>query len=180
MQKFSELLTIKFKIMSRVKAFRGLRPPVEIAAQLASRPYDVMNSAEARVEAAGNQYSLLHVTKAEIDLAEGIDETLGRGFYPEDLQVEEFHEILNKMLDDGETEEVKKILNQRSIVIRDGKKLKAVDYTDYFKEEFKDLFEDENIDEYALITFLESLENLISLKYLLENKKKILNNKKNK
>lgn len=60
--------------MSRVKAFRGLRPPVEIAAQLASRPYDVMNSAEARVEADGNQYSLLHVTKAEIDLAEGIDE----------------------------------------------------------------------------------------------------------
>ena len=43
-----------------------------------------------------------------------------------------------------------------------------------FKEEFKDLFEDENIDEYALITFLESLENLIALKYLLENKKKII------
>ena len=43
-----------------------------------------------------------------------------------------------------------------------------------FKEEFKDLFEDENIDEYALITFLESLENLIALKYLLENKKKIV------
>ncbi len=41
--------------MARVKAFRGLRPPVEIAEQLASRPYDVMNSAEARVEAAGNQ-----------------------------------------------------------------------------------------------------------------------------
>lgn len=60
--------------MSRVKAFRGLRPPVEIAEKLASRPYDVMNSAEARVEAAGNQYSLLHVTKAEIDLPEGIDE----------------------------------------------------------------------------------------------------------
>ncbi len=60
--------------MSRVKAFRGLRPPVEIAEMLASRPYDVMNSAEARVEADGNQYSLLHVTKAEIDLPEGIDE----------------------------------------------------------------------------------------------------------
>ena len=43
-----------------------------------------------------------------------------------------------------------------------------------FKEEFKDLFEDENIDEYALITFLESLENLIALKYLLENKEKII------
>lgn len=60
--------------MARVKAFRGLRPPVEIAEQLASRPYDVMNSAEARVEAAGNPYSLLHVTKAEIDLPEGTDE----------------------------------------------------------------------------------------------------------
>ena len=47
--------------MSIVKAFRGLRPPVEIAEKLASRPYDVMNSAEARVEADGNQYSLLHV-----------------------------------------------------------------------------------------------------------------------
>ena len=43
-----------------------------------------------------------------------------------------------------------------------------------FKEEFKDLFEDENVDEDALITFLESLENLIALKYLLENKKKII------
>ena len=43
-----------------------------------------------------------------------------------------------------------------------------------FKKEFKELFEDENMDEYALITFLESLENLIALKYLLENKKKII------
>ena len=43
-----------------------------------------------------------------------------------------------------------------------------------FKEEFKELFEDESIDEYALITFLESLENLIALKYLLENRKKII------
>ncbi|AMK15321.1 DNA double-strand break repair nuclease NurA [Methanobrevibacter olleyae] len=43
-----------------------------------------------------------------------------------------------------------------------------------FKNEFKELFEDENIDEYALISFLESLENLIALKYLLENRKKII------
>ena len=57
-----------------VRPFKGLRPPQEIVAQLASRPYDVMNSAEARQEAAGNQYSLLHVTKAEIDLPEGTDE----------------------------------------------------------------------------------------------------------
>lgn len=60
--------------MAKVKAFRGLRPPAEIVEQLASRPYDVMNSEEAREEAKGNPYSLLHITKAEIDLAPGIDE----------------------------------------------------------------------------------------------------------
>lgn len=60
--------------MAKVKAFKGLRPPVEIADKLATLPYDVMNSAEARVMAKGNEVSLLRVTKAEIDLAEGIDE----------------------------------------------------------------------------------------------------------
>ena len=60
--------------MSIIKAFKGLRPPVEIVKELASRPYDVLNSAEARVEAGGNPHSLLHVTKAEIDLPEGVDE----------------------------------------------------------------------------------------------------------
>lgn len=60
--------------MAILKPFKGLRPPKEIVKQLASRPYDVLNSAEARIEAAGNPYSLLRVTKAEIDLPEGIDE----------------------------------------------------------------------------------------------------------
>ena len=60
--------------MAIVKPFRGLRPPKEIVKQLASRPYDVLNSTEARNEAKGNPYSLLHVTKAEIDLEQGIDE----------------------------------------------------------------------------------------------------------
>ncbi len=59
--------------MAILKAFKGLRPPVEIVKQLASRPYDVLNSDEARIEAAGNPYSLLRVTKAEIDLPVGID-----------------------------------------------------------------------------------------------------------
>ncbi|MDR0972077.1 MAG: DUF1015 family protein [Bacteroidales bacterium] len=60
--------------MARVKAFRGLRPPKEIASLLASRPYDVLNSKEAREEAKDNKYSLLRITKAEIDLPEGVDE----------------------------------------------------------------------------------------------------------
>jgi uncharacterized protein (DUF1015 family) len=60
--------------MAILKPFKGLRPPKEIVKQLASRPYDVLNSEEAREEAANNPYSLLHVTKAEIDLPKGIDE----------------------------------------------------------------------------------------------------------
>ena len=59
--------------MAILKAFKGLRPPREIALKLASRPYDVLDSNEARVEAHGNQYSLLHIIKPEIDLPEEID-----------------------------------------------------------------------------------------------------------
>ncbi len=59
--------------MANIKAFQGLRPPEKLAEQLAARPYDVLNSAEARIEASGNPYSFLHVTKPEIDLPEDID-----------------------------------------------------------------------------------------------------------
>lgn len=60
--------------MAILKPFKGLRPPKEIAARVASRPYDVLNSKEARLEAAGNDYSLLHIIKPEIDLPVEIDE----------------------------------------------------------------------------------------------------------
>ncbi|MBC8315884.1 MAG: DUF1015 domain-containing protein [Bacteroidetes bacterium] len=60
--------------MAILKAFKGLRPPNEIEKELASRPYDVLNSQEARVEADGNPYSLLHIIKPEIDLPKGMDE----------------------------------------------------------------------------------------------------------
>ncbi len=59
--------------MAVLKAFRGFRPPKEIAKDLASRPYDVLNSGEARIEAKGNPYSLLHIIKPEIDLPEDLD-----------------------------------------------------------------------------------------------------------
>jgi len=62
--------------MAILKPFRGLRPPKEISQKLASRPYDVLNSQEARIEAEGNPYSLLHIIKPEIDLPAGIDEHL--------------------------------------------------------------------------------------------------------
>mgnify|MGYP005837494419 CR=1 FL=1 len=60
--------------MAILKPFKGLRPPKEIVKDLAARPYDVLNSNEAREEAKGNQYSLLHITKPEIDLPLTVDE----------------------------------------------------------------------------------------------------------
>ena len=59
--------------MAVVRPFRGLRPRTEIAANVASPPYDVINSNEARSMAEGNNYSFLHINKPEIDLPEGTD-----------------------------------------------------------------------------------------------------------
>ena len=72
----------------------------------------------------------------KIYLAKNFKETDGKGFYPSDLKKEEFHNILSNMIKNGEAEEVKNILNQRTMVTRDNNKLKAIDYTEYFKEEF--------------------------------------------
>ncbi len=59
--------------MAIFKPFKGLRPPKDIVKDLASRPYDVLDSKEARVEADGNPYSFLRVVKPEIELPEDID-----------------------------------------------------------------------------------------------------------
>ena len=67
-----------------------------------------------------------------------INEPLGQAYFPEDMSVQEFHDILNNMLVAGEIEELKKILNQRSVVVRNGNKLKAIDFVDAFSE-FKDV-----------------------------------------
>ncbi len=60
--------------MAKIKPFRGIRPPKEMVTQVASRPYDVLNSEEARAEAEGNPRSLYHIIKPEIDFAPGTDE----------------------------------------------------------------------------------------------------------
>lgn len=59
--------------MADVRPFAALRPTPELAEQVASPPYDVIDSAEARAMAADNPHSFLHVTKPEIDLPEGTD-----------------------------------------------------------------------------------------------------------
>ena len=60
--------------MAILKAFKGIRPLKDKAAQIVSRPYDVLNRAEAYVEAEGNPLSFLRVIKPEIDLPESVDE----------------------------------------------------------------------------------------------------------
>ena len=59
--------------MALITAFKALRPQPEYARQVACRPYDVLNSKEAKEEAAGNSFSFLHITKSEIDLPESVD-----------------------------------------------------------------------------------------------------------
>ena len=58
----------------KIKPFKGIRPPKELVEKVSSRPYDVLNSEEARQEAAGNEMSLYHIIKPEINFPEGTDE----------------------------------------------------------------------------------------------------------
>ncbi len=60
--------------MAKVKPFKGIRPPQNLVEKVASRPYDVLNSEEARAEAEGNEMSLYHIIKPEIDFPVGTDE----------------------------------------------------------------------------------------------------------
>ena len=71
----------------KIKPFRGIRPPKELVEQVSSRPYDVLNSEEARAEAAGNPKSLYHIIKPEINFAPGTDEHDPRVY---DAAVEQF------------------------------------------------------------------------------------------
>jgi uncharacterized protein (DUF1015 family) len=59
--------------MAIIRPFEALRPQAQLAKQVASKPYDVLNSVEAKHEAVGNAFSFLHITKSEIDLPESTD-----------------------------------------------------------------------------------------------------------
>ena len=60
--------------MAVIKPFKGIRPPKALVEEVASRPYDVLNSAEARADAGDNEKSLYHIIKPEINFPEGTDE----------------------------------------------------------------------------------------------------------
>ena len=77
----------------RIKPFRGIRPPRELAKQVSSRPYDVLNSEEARKEADGNPMSLYHIIKPEINFTPILDEHDPRVY---DKAVEQFRLFRDK------------------------------------------------------------------------------------
>ena len=64
--------------MAKIKPFKGVRPPKEFIEEVASRPYDVLNSQEARVEAEGNEKSLYHIIKPEIDFPRSEERRVGK------------------------------------------------------------------------------------------------------
>ncbi|MDE6117917.1 MAG: DUF1015 domain-containing protein [Duncaniella sp.] len=78
--------------MAKVKPFKGVRPPKELVTSVASRPYDVLNSEEARKEAEGNPRSLYHIIKPEIDFEPGTDEHDAKVY---DKAVENFNAFQN-------------------------------------------------------------------------------------
>jgi len=69
-----KLINANLSIMAIIKPFKGIRPPQNLVQKVASRPYDVLNSEEARTEAEGNPMSLYHIIKPEIDFEPGTDE----------------------------------------------------------------------------------------------------------
>ena len=80
--------------MAKINPFRGVRPQPKMIQEVASLPYDVMNSAEARKMVENNPHSFLHVVKPEVDLPEGID------LYSEEVY-QKGRENLYKMMADG-------------------------------------------------------------------------------
>ena len=74
-----------------------------------------------------------------VNLAKGLEKKLGRGFYPDDLEKDEFHQILIKMIKENKIDEVKKILNQRSVIERKDNELIAIDYVDKFSKDFEEV-----------------------------------------
>ena len=78
--------------MATIRPFRGIRPPQDIVEDVASRPYDVLNSAEARAEAGDNEKSLYHIIRPEIDFPEGTNEHEDKVYKQAALNFRKFQE----------------------------------------------------------------------------------------
>ena len=78
--------------MATVKPFRGIRPPEHLVERIESRPYDVLDSEEARQEAADNEMSLYHITKPEINFGVQVSEFDAQAYDSAKEQFEKFQE----------------------------------------------------------------------------------------
>lgn len=76
------------------------------------------------------------IDEQPVEIFENVHLLKGHNFYPEDMKIEEFWQILTAMLTAGKIDEVRNILSARTMVRRDGAELKAIDYTEYFAAEF--------------------------------------------
>ena len=76
------------------------------------------------------------IDEKPITIFKNLKTSISKNFYPSDLSIEEFHNILIKMFNNNQINEIKKILSSRTMVIRENDTLKAIDYTEFFKEEF--------------------------------------------
>lgn len=79
------------------------------------------------------------IDEKPITIFKDLTTPIGKNFYPDDLSVDEFHEILLEMFKLGNISEIKKILSSRTMVIRENNSLKAIDYTEYFAKEFSEI-----------------------------------------
>ena len=94
-------------------------------ARLAMKLFNAQKGINA-IDSESNKFSLM----------KGEKELPGKGFYPDDLSIKEFHSILIKMLKSGKLNEVRQILNQHSVVIRKEDELQAIDFKDIYEKEF--------------------------------------------
>lgn len=78
--------------MAKVKPFKGIRPPKKFVEEVESRPYDVLDSEEARAEAGDNEKSLYHIIKPEINFSEGISEYDPKVYESAAVQFRKFQE----------------------------------------------------------------------------------------
>jgi uncharacterized protein (DUF1015 family) len=78
--------------MEKIKPFKGIRPPRELVEKVESRPYDVLNSEEARAEAGDNEMSLYHIIKPEIDFPVGTSEYDERVYRQAALNFQKFQD----------------------------------------------------------------------------------------
>ena len=123
---YLEVVNLKLENSKNMEFLNFLNEEIEKRNQkavLAKRLFESQKSMYSP-DALGNQTSLVK------DMAQPD----GLGYFPDDLKADEFHKILNNMLDENKNDEVAKILNQRTVVVRDGKLLKAIDFVDAFPE----------------------------------------------